>query len=126
MNDNQSNATFQYTYSAREQAELRSIRNKYLPKEENKMELLRKLDAQVTQRATMHAMVVGIIGALILGVGMCCTILWSDQFFVLGITVGIIGILIAAMALPIYNRTTKIERERVAPEILRLTDALIK
>ena len=72
MNEDQKNTTFQYTYSAREQEELKRIRNKYLPKEENKMELLRRLDAQVTQKATMYSMIVGIIGTLIFGIGMCC------------------------------------------------------
>ena len=61
MNEDQKNTTFQYTYSAKEQEELKKIRNKYLPKEENKMELLRRLDAQVTEKATMYSIIVGVI-----------------------------------------------------------------
>ena len=126
MNEDQKNTTFQYTYSAREQEELRRIRNKYLPKEENKMELLRRLDAQVTQKATMYSMIVGIIGTLILGIGMCCCMIWADSVFVLGIIVGVIGMGILALAYPLYNRTIKTERERIAPEVLRLTEDLMK
>ena len=126
MNEDQKNATFQYTYSAREQEELKRIRNKYLPKEENKMELLRRLDAQVTQKATMYSMIVGIIGTLILGIGMCCCMIWADSVFVLGIIVGVIGMAILSLAYPLYNRTIKKERERVAPEVLRLTEELMK
>lgn len=126
MNEDQKNTTFQYTYSAREQEELKRIRNKYLPKEENKMELLRRLDAQVTQKATMYSMIVGIIGTLILGIGMCCCMIWADSVFVLGIIVGVIGMGILALAYPLYNRTIKTERERIAPEVLRLTEDLMK
>ena len=67
MNDIQKNTTFQYTYSANEQEELKRIRSKYAPKEENKMDLLRRLDAQVYQKATMYAIIVGVIMAFIAG-----------------------------------------------------------
>jgi len=126
MNEDQKNTTFQYTYSAREQEELRQIRSKYLPREENKMELLRKMDAQVTQKATMYSIIVGVIGTLILGVGMCCCMVWADSVFVPGIIIGLIGMAILALAYPIYNRTLKKERERIAPEVLRLTEDLMK
>jgi len=126
MNDDQKNTTFQYTYSAKEQEEVKRIRSKYLPKEENKMELLRRLDAQVTQKATMYSIIVGVIGALIFGIGMCCCMIWADSVFVLGIIVGVIGMGILALAYPLYNRTIKKERERIAPEVLRLTEDLMK
>lgn len=126
MNDIRKNATFQYTYSAKEQEELKRIRSKYAPKEENKMELLRRLDAKVTQKATMYAIIVGVIGALIFGTGMSCCMVWSGAVFVLGIIVGVLGLAIAGLAYPIYNRTIKKERERIAPEILRLTEELMK
>lgn len=126
MNGDQKNTTFQYTYSAREQEELKRIRNKYLPKEENKMELLRRLDAQVTQKATMYSIIVGIIGTLIFGIGMCCCMIWADSVFVLGIIIGVIGMGVLALAYPLYNRTIKKERERIAPEVLRLTEDLMK
>ena len=126
MNDIQKNTTFQYTYSAKEQEELKRIRSKYASKEENKMELLRRLDAQVTQKATMYSIIVGVIGALILGTGMSCCLVWGGAVFVLGIIVGIIGLAVVGLAYPLYNRTLKKERERIAPEILRLADELMK
>ena len=125
MENNQSN-TFQYTYSAKEQAQIKEIRSKYIPKEENKMEQLRRLDASVTQKATMHALIVGIIGSLILGLGMSCCMVWSDTLFIPGIVIGLVGLTVASVAYPLYNRVLKKERERIAPEILRLTDELMK
>ena len=126
MNDIQKNTTFQYTYSAKEQEELKRIRSKYAPKEENKMELLRRLDAQVTQKATMYSIIVGVIGALILGTGMSCCLVWGGAVFVLGIIVGVLGLAIIGLAYPLYNRTLNKERKRIAPEILRLTEELMK
>ena len=117
---------FQYTYSAREQAEIKRIRSKYTPKEESKMEQLQRLDASATQKATMYAIIVGVIGALILGTGMSCCLVWTDVLLIPGIVVGVIGMAVVAAAYPLYNRVLKKERERIAPEILRLTDELMK
>ncbi len=124
MENNQNG--FQYTYSAKEQAEIKRIRSKYVPKEENKMEQLQRLDASATQKATMYAIIVGVIGALIMGAGMSCCMVWTDALLIPGIVIGIIGMAVLAVAYPLYNRTLKKERERIAPEILRLTDELMK
>lgn len=124
--ENNQNKSFQYTYSAKDQAKLREIRSKYIPKEENKMEQLQRLDASVTQKATMYSIIVGTIGALVLGIGMSCCMAVGGSLFVPGVVIGVIGMGILALAYPLYNRVLKKERERVAPEILRLTDELMK
>ena len=118
--------TFTYSYSANQQEEINAIREKYMPKKENKMEQLRKLDQSVTKKGTMISIIVGVIGALLLGIGMCCTMVWADKFFVLGIIVGVIGIAIISAAYPIYSKITKREKEKIAPLILKLTDDLTK
>lgn len=117
---------FSYTYSAKQMEEIRSIREKYVSKEADKMEQLRKLDKSVTQRGTMISIVIGTIGTLLLGIGMCCTMVWAEDWFVLGVFIGMIGIAVVAMAYPMFQRITKKEKERVAPEILRLTEELLK
>lgn len=118
--------TFEYTYSAKEQEEINQIRKKYMPKEEDKMELLRKLDRDVTKPGTIRAIIVGTIGCLIFGAGMSMSMVWTDSLLVVGIVLGVIGMGIMALALPIYQKTTVKERERIAPEILRLTEELSK
>ena len=125
MNNNQDKETFSYTYSAKEQEELKRIRKKYSPPEENKMEQLRRLDRSVYEKGTMWALVVGIIGALIMGGGMS-VVMVLESYFVVGIIVGVIGMAMAALAYPLYNHIVKKEREKIAPEILRLTDELMK
>ena len=124
--DNNQNNTFQYTYSAREQAEVKRIRSKYIPKEEDKMAQLKRLDASVTNKATMRALIVGVVGALILGTGMSCCMVWTEALLIPGIIIGLVGMGVLSLAYPLYHRTLKKERERVAPEILRLTDELMK
>ncbi len=126
MEQHKEKETFQYTYSAKEQEEVKQIREKYLSQKEDKMEQLRRLDRSVTQKGTIVALVVGILGALVLGVGMCCTMVWQGAWFIPGIVIGIIGIGLVSLAYPLYTHITKKERERIAPEILRLTDELMK
>ena len=90
---------FEYTYSVPQQSEVQKIREKYLPKEVTKLDQLRALDAGVTKRGTAVSLVHGILYALVLGPGVAATY-------------------------PIYNRIVKQDRERIAPEILRLTEEL--
>ena len=42
---------FDYTYSAAQQQEIEHIRSKYLPKQEDKMEQLRRLHNSTTKKA---------------------------------------------------------------------------
>lgn len=126
--------SFNYTYSAKQQAEIDSIRQKYLPREEDKMERLRKLDAGVTQKANAIAIIIGVAGALILGFGMSLFMtdfgdtlgLRKELEMLIGIAVGAVGIVLVSAAYPIYQRVIKKERERIAPEVIRLTDELSK
>lgn len=117
---------FNYTYSAKQQEEVKKIREKYVVQEEDKMEQLRRLDQSVTQKGTMYSIIVGTIGALILGIGMCCCMVWQGILFIPGIIIGVIGIIILSCAYPVYSHITQKERERIAPEIIRLTDELMK
>jgi len=115
------NNKFSYTYSADKQEEIARIREKYCPREETTLEKIKRLDNGVTNKAVTTSLVVGIISALILGVGMCCCMVWT-KFFVLGIFVGIIGIIGVCAAYPVYKKVLEKERAKVAPQILALTD----
>lgn len=128
------NKSFRYTYSAKEQEELKAIRKKYVAEEqpEDKMALLRRLDAGVYSKATASSLVIGIIGALIMGLGMSLAMtdmgaaLGAVPAMVIGIVLGAVGIVLVCMAYPVYNTTLKKEREKIAPEIIRLTDELMR
>ena len=127
----ENNHSFEYTYSARQQKEVEAIRKKYLPKEEDKMEQLRKLHYSATQKAQAASIAIGVIGALILGTGMslCMTELGAalEHFaMVIGVSAGLIGLIMVALAYPLFNYVLKKERKRIAPEILRLSEELLK
>ena len=122
---------FHFTYSAAQQQEVEDIRKKYLPKEEDKMGQLRKLHAIPTQKAQAASLAVGIIGTLIMGTGMSLAMTeigaaLGGLAMVLGIVIGIAGMVLVALAYPLYNRVLKKQREKIAPEILRLSDELLK
>ena len=85
--DNENKNTFTYTYSAKQQEEIQRIRQKYLPPEEDKMEQLRRLDRQSTRKGTAVSIAMGVIGTLLLGIGMCCTMVWMENLFIPGIVV---------------------------------------
>ena len=128
--------TFTYTYSAKEQEEIKAIREKYTAKEavEDQMALLRRLDTAVTTKATTIALIFGILGALVLGSGMSLAMteigawigLQSSLSMIIGVLVGLVGIVLVSIAYPLYNRILKAEREKIAPEIIRITDELMK
>lgn len=122
--------TFQYSYSVSQQAEIKKIREKYEPEKktpkEDKMEQLRHLDESTTKPGMIVSIIVGIVGTLLLGVGMSCTMVWAGKWFVPGIIIGVVGLIGLSMALPVYNYITKKQREKLAPEILKLTDELMK
>ena len=48
------------------------------------------------------------------------------ELMVIGIIIGVIGGMLASLAYPIYNAIVKMKRRKLAPEIIRLTDELMK
>lgn len=134
--NNQDNQTFEYTYCAKEREEIKAIRQKYAAQEqpEDKLAAIRRLDAQVTEKATVISLVLGILGALIMGSGMSLTMtdigellgLNATLAMLVGIGVGVAGMVMAGVAYPVYNRIVKTQREKIAPQILRLADELLQ
>lgn len=53
------------------------------------------------QPKTILAMILGIVGAIGLGIGMCFTMVWDNM--ILGIIVGIVGIVIIFSTIPAYK-----------------------
>lgn len=118
--------TYTYSYSAEENKEIKRIREKYSEPDEReaKLEQLRRLDASVHNKAAVLSLTVGIIGALILGFGMSCILVYD--WFAAGIAVGIVGLIITIIAYPIYKIKAEKLHKEVSPVILKLTDELMK
>jgi len=122
----ENNKVFTYQYSAKQNKEVEHIIRKYLPKEEDKMETLRKLDARVQMAGTVPSLCIGIIGCLIFGIGMCFGLdvfagaTWLSVLFM------IIGTMIMIPAYPIYRKIAQRTKAELTPDILRLSDEIIK
>lgn len=120
------NTTFHYTYSAARNKEVESIRNKYIPREESKLERLKKLDLRVQMAGTIESLCFGIVGALVFGIGKCFFLdvfagaAWLSALFM------IIGSLIMIPAYPIYRKIAQKTKAELTPEILRLSEEIMK
>lgn len=119
---------FSYTYSApseSERREIESIKKQYTaaPKNEDKLEKLRRLDMRVTQPPMIVGLIVGIIGTLIMGLGMAMALEWNIMLW--GIVVGVIGIALAAAAYPVYRVILKRNKRKYGQLIIELSDELL-
>ncbi|MCL1820808.1 MAG: hypothetical protein FWG36_09155 [Oscillospiraceae bacterium] len=123
MEGTNNNGAFNYTYSSKQQEEVKKIRQQYTPREENKMEQLRNLDQSAKKPGMIAALAAGTISSLFLGAGMACIMEWD--LFAIGIVVGIVGMIGVSLAYPIYNAMTKKQREKLAPQIIQLSNELM-
>lgn len=120
------NNTFRYSYSATRNQEVENIRKKYIPHEESKMETLKRLDRTVQRAGMIEGLCLGIIGALVFGVGICFLLdvfagaAWITALFM------ILGALMMLPAYPISRRIARRTKEKFVPEILRLSEELMK
>ena len=111
---------------------IQKIRTQYTEKEHTELNKLKALDKKVRRPANVFAYIFGSISAIIMGIGMSLVMtdigemLGTVPAMIIGISAGIVGIVLVCLAYPIYNRTLKKEREKIAPEIIRLTDELMK
>ena len=120
------NKSFTYNYSAARNKEVESIRRKYMQKEESKLEVLKRLDYRVQSAGMIESLSIGIIGALIFGIGMCFFLqVFTATFWVAAIFM-IIGVLLMIPVYPIYRRISRQTKAELTPEILRLSDEIIK
>ena len=121
------NEGFVYTYSAQTNKEIEKIRAKYLPKRESKLEMLIRLDKQTEKTGQAVSIAFGVVGSLLLGVGMCCTMVWNTGIFmtIVGILVGLFGMGMIGLAYPTYKKLTEKERAKVAEQIIALSEELL-
>ena len=117
--------TFIYNYSAKENKEVQEIRSKYLPREESKLEELKRLDYTVQNSGMIESLCAGIGGILMFGLGLCLAmqVIGSGVFsIVLGILLGIVGMIGMIAAYPVYRKIAQKAKVEYAPRILQLTD----
>jgi uncharacterized membrane protein YeaQ/YmgE (transglycosylase-associated protein family) len=119
------NTTFHYNYSAARNKEVESIRRKYLPHEESKLERLKKLDRRAQMAGTIESLCFGIVGALVFGIGMCFFLDVFAGAAWLSALLMVLGAVIMIPAYPIYRRIARKTKTELTPEILRLSEEII-
>ena len=128
MNEN----TFSYTYSATENQEVQNIRKKYLPREETALDTLKALDAKVKKPANVFAYTYGSVSAVVMGAGMSLVmtdigaIIGLASAMAAGIAIGVVGMGMALSTYPIYKKMLNARKKKYAPEILKLSEKIMK
>lgn len=119
--------TFIYSYSAKENREIQEIRSKYLPREESKLDELKRLDSTVQSSGIIESLCLGIGGALIFGLGLCLAMQVIGEGVIaiaLGVLLGLIGTAGMIVAYPIYRKIFNRTKAKLAPRILELSAEL--
>lgn len=105
-----------------------AIVNEYSKKSASKVVALKKLDRKAKLPAEVFTYCFGIVCALVAGTGMCLSMGvvgdGSTVFTALGIVVGIIGFVGAAVNYPIYRKILKSSKEKYAGDIIRLANEI--
>ena len=100
------------------------LANEYAPKDDSKVIALRKLDARAKLPATVFTYSVGMISALIAGVGMCLSMNvignGSSVSFVLGVIIGLVGLAGTGINYPVYKKMLARGKQKYAFEIMEL------
>lgn len=126
-----SNNSFKITYSAKKREEVEKIRSKYIEPENDKMRMLKELDETPERKARALSLTTGIIGILLFGLGMSLALselgaLLGGYAILVGAVSGALGLIMMISAHPLYHKRLKAERKKIAPEVIKLTDELLK
>ena len=106
----------------------RQVRAEYAPgsEEEGRLEQLKKLDRTARRPAEIFAYTFGIVGALVLGVGMCLAMEVIGSMMPLGIVIGVVGIAMVTANYFLYRAILRSRKKKYAKEIVSLSDELLK
>ena len=124
-------SVFRYSYSPKQNDEVQTIRDKYLPQPESKLDELKALDRKVQKPANVFAYVFGSLSAIIMGAGMSLvmtdigTQLGLPETMIPGIVIGIAGLALAIINYPIHKGILASRKKKYAEQILALSEQLM-
>lgn len=111
---------------------VQKIRTEYTEKQHTELDKLRELDRKVRTPANVFAYIFGSASALIMGAGMSLVMtdigdaVGAANPMVPGLIIGIAGLAMTIANYSIYRCILSGRRKKYAPEILRLSDAIMK
>lgn len=111
---------------------VQKIRTQYTEKEHTQLDALKALDRKVKKPATVFAYVFGVISAIIMGAGMSLVMtdigaaLGMTETMVPGVVIGVVGLFLAIINYPIYNKILSSRRKKYAGRIIELSNTIMK
>ena len=119
---------FEYSYAApteRERREVESLKKKYAPKIErtDKMSELRELDKKVQSPPRIWALILGIVGTLVFGLGLTMILEWNLLLW--GTAVAAVGLVPVALAYPVYKWKLQKLSDKYRKQILTLSEEIL-
>lgn len=105
------------------------ISESYKPKTTSDLDRLKVLDKKVRRFPAVIAYMLGIIGTLVMGVGMCLSMNVLAVGFTysmhIGVAVGVVGIALIVSAYFVYKAIFNKRKARYSEQIISLADSLI-
>ena len=111
---------------------VQKIRTQYTEKQHTELDALKELDAKVKRPANVFAYTYGSVSAVVMGAGMSLvmteigTAIGLASTMVPGIAIGVVGMGMALSTYPIYKRLLNSRKKKYAPEIMKLSDKIMK
>ncbi len=111
---------------------VQKIRTQYTERQHTELDELKALDAKVKRPANTFAYTYGSISAIVMGAGMSLVmtdigaILGLASTMVPGIAIGVVGMGMALSTYPIYKSVLNSRKKKYAPEILKLSEKIMK
>lgn len=110
---------------------VQKIRTQYTEKENTQLDELKALDKKVKTPPAVFSWVFGSIGAIIMGSGM--SLVMTDIGSTLGLSapmapgiiIGILGLLMAIINYPVYQKLLSSRRKKFAPQIIALSERIV-
>ena len=111
---------------------VQKIRTQYTEKQHTELDALKALDAKVKRPANVFGYTYGSIGAIVMGAGMSLVmtdigaIIGLASVMVPGIAIGVVGMGMTLSTYPIYKKILNGRKKKYAPEILKLSEKIVK
>ena len=101
------------------------LHTEYSEKQSSEVDKLCALDKKVKLPANIFAYIFGVIGALVLGTGMCLAMKVIGNAMAVGIVIGVVGIAMVSVTYPIYKMILKSRKSKYSKEILELSEKIM-
>ena len=111
---------------------VQKIRTRYTEKQHTELDALKELDAKVKRPANVFAYTYGSVSAIVMGAGMSLVMteigaaIGLASAMIPGIVIGVVGMGMALSTYPIYKKMLNNRKKKYAPEILKLSEKIMK